>query len=83
MLSHPVDKDDVHRFRTMKDTFEKSVVSLVEIPAGTRFTPEMLGIKKPGTGISAARFDQVIGKRAACAVAAGRVLMERDVIWDE
>jgi N-acetylneuraminate synthase len=83
MLSHRVDKNDVERFRVMKETFEKGVVSVVEIPSGTRFTSEMLAIKKPGTGISAARFAEVIGKRASCSISAGRVLSDRDVIWDE
>ncbi len=79
MLAHPVDKSSAERFRGMKEIFEKSLVSLVEIPAGAVLTPEMIGIKKPGTGIPAARYTEVLGRRAARTIPAGRVLMDEDL----
>ena len=41
----------------------RSVVTTVDIPAGTRLTEDMLSCKRPGTGISAKYFDQVVGRR--------------------
>jgi len=64
MLSHPVDKGDASRFKVMKETFEKSLVSEVDIPQGTVLTREMIGEKKPGTGIPAKRLDEIVGAHA-------------------
>ena len=66
MLASEVSKDAVaDRLSSMKEIFEKSIVSLVDIPAGTRLTDKMLGIKKPGTGIPPSHLSQVTGKVAA------------------
>lgn len=64
MISHQVDKSQVEQFRMMKDIFQKSVVSVTQIPVGTTITRDMLGIKKPGTGIPAADIDRVVGATA-------------------
>jgi N,N'-diacetyllegionaminate synthase len=79
MLANPVDKNDISSYRTMKDIFEKSVASVVDIPAGAVIRADMLGIKKPGTGIPAAKFDSVVGRRAARAIKADRVLNDADL----
>ena len=80
MLASKVDKDDVARFATMKETFEKSVVSLVDIPAGTTITREMIGLKKPGTGIPARRFGEVVGKRARRRIPKDSLVQEKDLL---
>jgi len=48
----------------------RSVVTAVDIPAGTRLTADMLACKRPGTGISPKYFDQVIGRRTKVDVTA-------------
>ncbi|HEY6892086.1 MAG TPA: N-acetylneuraminate synthase family protein [Solirubrobacter sp.] len=60
-------------------TFEKSVVSTVEIPAGTRIDPAMLTTKRPGNGIPATRIDEVVGRTTARAVAANVLLEPADL----
>jgi len=82
MLSSKVDKDDVSRFAVMKETFEKSVVSLVHISQGTVITEMMIGIKKPGTGIPAKRFGEIVGKRARCQIPKD-MLIRKDDLLDE
>jgi len=82
ILVNPVDKDDVGRFKVMKETFEKSLVSLVDIPAGATITHEMVGIKKPGTGIHTARLHEVVGKQTARTVRADTLLTESDIQWE-
>ena len=62
MLKSDIDKDNIEQFRVMKDTFEKSVVSIVDIPVGTIIERDMLGIKKPGTGVPARQISEVLGK---------------------
>jgi N-acetylneuraminate synthase len=75
-----VDKANVKKFTTMKNTFEKSVVSLVAIKKGTVITMKMLGIKKPGTGIPAAQIKNVIGCTAKKNIAADVVIKSEDII---
>jgi len=81
MLAHPVDKTDASHLQTMKHTFEKSVVSLQDIPKGATITANMVGLKKPGTGIPGWRLEQVIGSAAARAIAKDTVLSENDIVW--
>jgi N,N'-diacetyllegionaminate synthase len=76
MVANPVDKDDVAPFAEMKRVFEKSVVATMDIPAGAVLTREVLAAKKPGTGIPAARLDDVVGRTARVAIAADTVLTE-------
>jgi sialic acid synthase SpsE len=43
----------------------RSIVAAVDIPAGRTLTPGMLAFKRPGTGISPARLQELVGKRSA------------------
>jgi N,N'-diacetyllegionaminate synthase len=79
MLASPVDKDDVAPFEEMKRVFEKSVVAVDAIPAGTKLEAAMLAAKKPGTGIPAARLPEIVGRRARNDIAADAVLTEADI----
>ncbi len=80
MLASPVDKDaEAARLHDMKKIFEKSVVSLADIPAGAYLTAEMVGVKKPGTGIPARRLPTVIGQRVVRDIPRDTVLNEKDL----
>ena len=80
MLAAPVDKNAAAvRLREMKQIFEKSVVSLVDIPADAVITPSMVGVKKPGTGIPARRLEMVIGQRVVRPVPRDTLLREEDL----
>ncbi len=50
-LSHPVDKNDIERFEYMKRTFQKSIVSVSDIPRGSQIREDMITTKKPGDGL--------------------------------
>jgi sialic acid synthase SpsE len=76
MLAHPVDKDDIEPVAEMKRVFEKSVVAATAIPAGATIDRSMLAAKKPGTGIPAARIDEVVGRSALRAIDADTVVTE-------
>ncbi len=62
MMDNPVDKDDLRPYQEMKTIFEKSIVSSCPIKAGDRLTKTHFAFKKPGTGISAARYKEFLGK---------------------
>lgn len=79
MLASPVDKDDLGPIGEMKQVFEKSVVSIQEIPAGAEISREMVAAKKPGTGIPARRLPEIIGRRARTTIPADTVVTEADV----
>lgn len=80
MLAAKVDKDaTAARLQEMKDIFEKSVVSVRPIPAGTTLTAEMVAVKKPGTGIPARRLREVIGRRVRRDIPADTLLREEDL----
>ena len=59
----------------------KSVVSMVALSSGTILSRDMLTTKGPGTGISPARLDDLIGKTIAKDVAADVVLKDEDINW--
>src|ERR687886_658471 len=77
MLAAPVDKDaEAAALVEMKRVFEKSVVAAADIPAGATIERSMLAAKKPGTGIPAARIDEVVGRTAARDLPEDTVLTE-------
>ncbi len=71
---------DAKNMRQMKQIFEKSVVSVCAIKKGTVITDAMIAVKKPGTGIPARKFEDVIGRKAKRDIAADCVLQEDDVV---
>lgn len=79
MQRSKVDKDDLAPFGEMKRVFEKSLVAEVDIEAGQILSRKMIGIKKPGNGLPAARLEEVLGKRAARSIVAGSLLSGEDI----
>ena len=63
IAAHPVDKDDLGDYEEMKSIFEKSIVAAGAVRAGATLTHADLAFKKPGDGIGAARYAELIGKR--------------------
>lgn len=80
MMAHPVDKgviaEDVKDLRLM---FTKSIVATKDLPAGTVLKAEHLTAKKPGTGIPAARMQDVIGRRLKQALKADALISEDEL----
>ena len=57
----------------------RSVVTLRDIEQGEVFTTENLGCKRPGTGISPVKYDQIIGKKAATNIKSDNLLLENQI----
>jgi N-acetylneuraminate synthase len=63
----------------VRATFEKSIVAAAPISAGTVLEAAMLTTKRPGDGLSAARFDEIVGRRATRDLSANEQLRVSDV----
>jgi N,N'-diacetyllegionaminate synthase len=62
MLENPIDKDDISRYAEMKVVFQKSIVSSTSMKKGHKISYNDLAFKKPGDGISASEWENIIGK---------------------
>jgi N-acetylneuraminate synthase len=71
----PVDKDAVaDELAEMRSLFGKSLVSAVDLPAGTVLRDEHLTARKPATGIPASERASIVGRTLQAGVEAGHVL---------
>jgi N-acetylneuraminate synthase len=79
MKTHPVDKEAVAKeFDELRAAFTKSIVAQKELAAGRVLKADDLALRKPGTGLSASRLSEVIGRRLKRSVAAGKFISEDD-----
>ena len=80
MLAHPVDKRQADaRAAPLREIFLKSVVPADDLPSGTSLDEDNITTKKPGTGISAARYRSLIGRRLVRDVKKDVPLVEQDL----
>ena len=63
MQDNPVDKNSNLLYVDVKNIFEKSIVTSKSLKAGTTIEMQHLAFKKPGSGISAANYKNIIGKK--------------------
>ena len=64
----------------LRNLFTKSVVSLIDIPANTKITRNMLTAKKPGTGIPEKTIDAVVGKTSKYKIHKDKVIKYSDLM---
>jgi N,N'-diacetyllegionaminate synthase len=80
MRANPVDKDALsNEMAPLRTLFNKSIVVLEDLPAGTRLRESHLVLKKPGTGIPAARLNEVVNRVLRRDVLANKLLSEADL----
>jgi N-acetylneuraminate synthase len=80
MRAHPLDKDaSAQETAPLRKLFTRSLVARASLPAGTVIEREHVLIKKPGTGLSPDRLEDVIGRRLARPVTADQVLAAEDI----
>jgi N,N'-diacetyllegionaminate synthase len=81
MAANPISKDVVDpRTAPMRQIFFKSVVPLLDLAEGARLTRDVLGLKKPGTGIPAAELENIIGRVLKHAVTKDTPLQKEDLV---
>lgn len=79
-LSHPINKDEAAKeLERERMIFTKSVVAARDLAEGHVLTEADLVLKKPGTGIPATRFQEVVGKSLARAVVRDTFLTDQDL----
>lgn len=78
MMGSPVKKlTDVEK--NVREIARKSVVSKVNMKKGTILSKDSITVKRPGTGIPAKSFDQVIGKRLKNSIDADSIITWKDI----
>ena len=65
--------------KNVREIARKSVVAKISLKEGTRLSPDNITVKRPGTGIPAKLFDQVIGKRMKKDVDADSLITWNDI----
>lgn len=77
---NPVDKDqEAHAREDLRILFSKSLVAKRRIELGATIEEEDVALKKPGTGIPAARLSEFIGRRATRAYEPNDQLLENEI----
>ena len=80
MKANPVDKNQIaSEMDGMRKLFLKSIAVREDLAPGTVLTDAHLTMKKPGTGITADRLPEIVGRTLAKPVAAGEFLAEADL----
>ena len=77
---HPADKDaQARELEDLHAIFSKSIVAVSDLAAGTVLAAEHLCLKKPGSGLPAARLEEVVGRALRRDVAKDGLLSEDDL----
>lgn len=80
MKANPVNKNAMAaEMDGMRKLFIKSIAVREDLPAGTVLTEQHLTMKKPGTGITADRLPEIVGRKLMRDVQAGSFLAEADL----
>jgi len=78
-IASPVDKNELaNELAPMREIFNKSLFAKRKISAEELITESDIAIKKPGSGIPAARLNEFVGKMAKHDIAEGSLLKEED-----
>ena len=75
VLESPIEKDAIVETQAnMKNVFEKSIAVLENIEVGQELNEGNIGCRKPGCGIPASEFFEIIGKRAKVHLSKNKLL---------
>ena len=80
MQANPLDKNAMEtEIAPLRSLSTKSIVAGLDLPVGTRLQDARLTLKKPGTGIPAARLPELIGRRLRRSVKVDQLLQGADL----
>jgi len=80
MRANPVDKEAMAaETAPLRRLFTRSLVAVHDLAAGTVLTADHIAIKKPGTGLSPDRLQDIVGKRLARPVTVDQLLVAEDI----
>lgn len=66
--------------KKMRKISRRSVVAVKDIYVGEKLTTDNIGLRRPGTGISAEKYDSILGCFAINEISKGKLLEESDFI---
>ena len=75
VLELEIQKDE----EQVRDWAHHSVVSLVDIEVGAVISAKCVSVKRPGTGIPAAKLDEVIGSKSTKFIPKNSILNWNDI----
>lgn len=78
IMDNPVNKNNINKYKLMKNIFEKSVVAKKNLHANSILKKEDLSFKKPGTGIRALYYKSVVGRKLNKNIKANTLLKNSD-----
>jgi N,N'-diacetyllegionaminate synthase len=80
MKTHPVDKDQVALdLVSMRNIFTRSLAPVKPLLRGTMLEPEMLMLKKPGTGIPPNQLSSIVGRKLIRDVSPDHLITMQDI----
>ena len=79
MNKNPIDKNNLKKFKDMKKVFEKSIVLNKNMKKNQIIRDEDLSFKKPGDGISAMYYENIIGKKLKINIQKDHKLKKKDL----
>lgn len=80
MLSNKVDKNLVaNKMEEMKEVFQKSIVAACDISKGDKLSMELIAFKKPGIGIPANRYKDVLGRKVLRKISKDEIINLKDI----
>jgi N,N'-diacetyllegionaminate synthase len=80
-LSNPVDKDAMaQELRPIREIFGKSIFAARDLESGTKLTLRDLAYRKPGSGIPANRYSDLLNRVLRKDVVSGSMLSEEDFL---
>ncbi len=63
IMMHPVNKNNINQYKSMRNIFQKSIVTKRYLRKGITLKISDIDFKKPGNGIKALSYKNVLGKR--------------------
>lgn len=63
----------------IRDEYHRSITTACDITEGELFTEDNLCMRRPGSGLPARRWDEIIGKRASRSISKNIQLIEEDI----
>jgi sialic acid synthase SpsE len=78
IIDHPIDKNNLKEYQDMKKIFEKSVVASRDLKANSFLRKKDIAFKKPGTGIRALYYKNLIGKKLNTSIKKNNLLAKKN-----
>jgi len=64
-----------------KQKMRRSIIAVKDIMAGEKIAEDMLGAKRPATGVPLEKMDEMIGKTVNRDIKADTVIFQEDIVW--